>query len=256
MQCVTAERGLSAHEARKRLERWGPNALPQSKRTPIWRVFLKQFQSPLIYILIVAAALAAVLGKREDACVILLVVTINAIIGALQEGRAERSMELLVRLAALKAAVLRDGCEQIVEARELVPGDVLLLSAGDAVGADARLLKVAALETAEAALTGESLPTIKAVDPLPADTLLADRCNMVFSGTYVVAGRGRAVVVGTGLSTEVGKIAQLTVTAEPPKTPLELRLAQFGRGLVIAAFVLFAVVMGFGTLRGIPLGKR
>ena len=161
-------------------------------------------------------------------------------------------MEALRRLSALQVRVLRDGLEQSIAARDLVPGDVLLLAAGDAVGADARLLEAAALEAAEAALTGESMPVTKQVDALPADTLLADRTNMVFSSTHITAGRGKALVIATGQATEVGQIARLTATAEEPKTPMELRLAQFGRYLVAASVVLCAAVMGGGLLRGLP----
>ncbi len=245
--------GLSADEVRQRLERHGPNTLPQESRNPLWRVFLHQFQSPLIYILFAAAVLAFALGKHEDSWVILIVVLVNAIIGAFQEGRAERSMESLRKLSALRVRVLRDGGEQSIEAAGLVPGDVMLLAAGDAVAADARLLDARVLEVAEAALTGESLPVLKQIEPLPDDTLLADRKNMVYSGTHITAGRGKANVVATGLNTEVGKIASLTASAQAPKTPLELRMEQLGRTLVMAAMFLFVLVIAAGFLRGMPM---
>ena len=155
-QRVDAQHGLTGAAAAARLQQFGPNALPETQRKPMWRVFLAQFQSPLIYLLLVAAVLAFALGKREDAAVILIVVLINSIIGAFQEGRAERSMESLRKLSALKVHVRRDERDQEIAACELVPGDVLLLAAGDAVGADARLVETAALECAEAALTGEA----------------------------------------------------------------------------------------------------
>jgi magnesium-transporting ATPase (P-type) len=252
---ITAARGMDHAEAGRRLAEHGPNALPETKHRPLWRVFLRQFASPLIYILFVAAVIAFAMGHRGDAVVILIVVFLNAVIGTVQEDRAERSMESLRRLSALKVRVRREGREESIEARDLVPGDILLLAAGDAVGADARLLEAAALETAEAALTGESLPVAKHPEPLPEDTSLADRRNMVYSGTHIAAGRGTAVVVATGLSTEVGKIARLTATAEDPKTPLELRIQQFGRYLVGAAIVLFGVVIAFGLLRSLPFGE-
>ena len=148
-------RGLSAAEARRRLDAEGPNALPEPPPRPWWRIVARQFKSPLIYILFVAAVLALALGHRGDAGVILAVVFVNAIIGSLQEGRAERSMAALRRLAALHVRVLRDGHEAVIEARDLVRGDVVLLSAGDAVAADARLVEEAQLQVAEAALTGE-----------------------------------------------------------------------------------------------------
>ncbi len=244
--------GLSSPAAAQRSAEHGPNALPEPPARSVLVVFLRQFKSPLIYILFIAAALAASMGHWGDAAVILAVVVVNALVGAYQEGRAERSMAALRRLSTLQVRVLRDGQEQTLPARELVPGDILLLAAGDAVGADARLIDAAALAAAEAALTGESVPVSKRIDALPQATALADRRNMVFSGTYITAGRARAVVTATGTHTEVGGIARMTEGAEEPKTPLELRIAQFGRYLVGAALGLFVVVMVLGLLRGLP----
>jgi magnesium-transporting ATPase (P-type) len=249
---VNAAQGLARDEAARHLAEHGPNTLPEAKHRPLWRVFVRQFASPLIYILFVAAIIAFAMGHRSDSVVILIVVILNAVIGTFQEGRAERSMEALRRLSALKVRVLRGGKEEIIEAHDLVPGDLVLLSAGDAVGADARLLEAAALEAAEAALTGESLPVAKRAELLPEDTSLADRRNMVYSGTHIAAGRGKAVVVATGLATEVGKIAKLTSAAVDPMTPLELRIQQFGRYLVGAAIGLFTIVITVGLLRGLP----
>ncbi|HUF62224.1 MAG TPA: HAD-IC family P-type ATPase [Verrucomicrobiales bacterium] len=250
-----SESGLSSAEAGARLAHYGPNELPEAKHRALWKLFAAQFASPLIYILFVAAVIAFVMGHASDAAVILVVVLINAIIGAVQEGRAEHSMTALRKMSSLKVRVVRDGAESIIEARDLAPGDIVLVAAGDAVGADARLLEAAALETTEAALTGESLPVLKDIDPLPEDAGLGDRKNMIYSGTHLTAGRGRAVIVATGLHTEVGKIARLTATATDPKTPLEQRLHQFGRWLVKAAIVLFTLVIAFGLLRGIPFDE-
>lgn len=247
--------GLSSQACAQRLADLGPNAVAQAPVDSPWLLFVHQFRSPLIYILFVAAALAAALGHWADALVILGVVLANALIGALQEGRAERSMAALRRLSELHSRVLRDGREQQVAARELVPGDVLLLAAGDAVGADARLLEASSLAAAEAALTGESVPVGKRIDTLPEATVLGDRRNMVYSGTYITAGRARAVVTTIGEHTEVGAIARLTRQAREPRTPLELRLAGFGRQLVVGALALFAGVMVFGLLRGLPLAE-
>ncbi len=247
--------GLSMDQVARRLAEHGPNTLPEAERRSLWGVLLSQFASPLIYILFVAAVIALAMGHRGDSVVILIVVLINAVIGTVQEGRAERSMEALRHLSALKVRVLRGGKEETIEAHNLVPGDVMLMAAGDAVGADARLLEAVALEAAEAALTGESLPVAKNPEPLPEGTPLADRRNMVYSGTHITAGRGRAVVVETGLSTEVGKIATLIAAAPDPKTPLEQRIRQFGHYLVGAAIALFVLVMAVGLLRGLPLAE-
>jgi len=245
--------GLSAPEVHQRRAREGANALPEPPRRSALAVFARQFRSPLIYILFAAAVLAIALSHYGDAVVILAVVLVNALTGTFQEGRAERSMASLRQLSALHVRVLRDGQEALIKARELVPGDVLLLAAGDAIGADARLIEETRLQVAEAALTGESVPVSKAVAALSEGTGLADRRNMVFSGTYVSAGRARAVVVAIGTHTEVGRIAGLTETATDPQTPLEQRIAQFGHWLVAAALVLFVAVVALGMFRALPL---
>ena len=245
--------GLSADDVESRRAREGPNALPEAQRRSLLAMFTRQFKSPLIYILFAAAVLAVAMAHYGDAVVILAVVLVNAVVGTFQEGRAERSMASLRRLAALRVRVLRDGQEAMIEARELVPGDVLLLAAGDAVGADARLIEEAQLQVAEAALTGESVPVRKKIAPLSEATGLADRRNMLFSGTYATAGRARAVVVATGSHTEVGRIAHLTESADEPKTPLEQRLEQFGRKLVTVALLLFVTVVALGLMRKMAL---
>ncbi len=250
---VDAARGLTAAEVARRRAEHGPNALPEPPPRPLWRTFARQFKSPLIYILFVAALLAVALGHHGDAAVILAVVVVNAAIGTFQEGRAERSMAALRQLSALHVRVLRDGAEQVLEAHELVPGDVVLLAAGDAVAADTRLLEQVQLQLAEAALTGESVPVAKSVAAVPEATGLADRHDMVYSGTHVTAGRARALVVAIGVHTEVGRIAGLTERAEEPKTPLEQRLAAFGRALVAAALGLFVLVVLLGLWRALPL---
>src|SRR3989338_4155290 len=255
--CLNAspERGLSQEEASRRLKESGPNALPDSKHRTLFSIVLHQFLSPLIYLLLGAAAVAFFIGEGRDALVILVVVILNAIIGAIQEGRAEHSLEALRKLSILKSRVLRGGQEEILEASLIVPGDIVLLAAGDAIPADARALDGAALAVAEAALTGESVPVTKATSSLPKDTLLADRRNMLYAGTHVTAGRTRALVVTTGTSNEIGKIAAMASTAIQPKTQLELRIHQFGRYLVVLALVVFALVMGIGLLRGISLSE-
>ncbi len=250
---VDVARGLDPDQVQHRLSKDGPNALPEAPPRPAWKTFARQFRSPLIYILIAAAVLAVALGHQGDAAVILAVVAVNALIGSFQEGRAERSMAALRRMSALRVRVRREAREQMVEARDLVPSDLLVLAAGDAVAADARLVEAAQLQVAEAALTGESVPVSKSLSPVPEATGLADRHNMVYSGTHVTAGRALAVVVATGMHTEVGRIAGLTERAEEPRTPLEHRLERFGRALVGAALGLFVVVVLLGLWRELPL---
>jgi magnesium-transporting ATPase (P-type) len=245
-----AETGLATDEVARRLVRFGANALPEATSRSLISVFLGQFKSPLIYLLFGAAGVALLLGHHSDASVIFTVVLLNAVVGAIQEGRAERALDALRKLALHKARVVRDGREHIIEARQVVPGDLLVLDAGDAVAADARLLHGAALQIAEAALTGESVPVAKDLPPLALDTPLADRRNMVFAGTHVTAGRARAVVVATGPATEIGHIAALAGSAEQPKTPLERRIAQFGRYIIVAAAAVFVVVNAIGLVRG------
>jgi len=247
--------GLSHNEALERLKRFGPNELPQPKTRTLSSIFLHQFLSPLIYILLAAAGIAFFIGEARDSVIILIVVILNAIVGAYQEGRAEQSLEALRRLSKLKTRLLRGGQEQIIEAGRIVPGDVLVLSAGDAVPADARLVEASTIAVAEAALTGESLPVFKSIAKLAENTPLADRQNMVFAGTHVTAGRGLAVVTATGVENEIGKIAHLATTTLQPKTQLELRIQQFGRYLILAAIVIFFVVIGLGLLRGIPMAQ-
>jgi magnesium-transporting ATPase (P-type) len=247
---ATVSSGLASREAASRLTSFGPNALPERQATSLATLFFHQFKSPLIYLLLGASVLAFALGERGDALVILAVVFLNSVIGTIHEGRAERSLESLKRLARQQVRVRRGGREALIEARELVPGDLLLLSAGDAVGADARVLASFDLQVAEAALTGESLPVGKQVEPVALDTLLADRRSMVYSGTHVTAGRAEALVVATGQSTEVGRIARLTSESLEPKTPLEQKVVRFGRAIMIAAALIFVLVIGLGLLPG------
>ncbi len=249
------EYGLAYEVAREHLQQFGLNELPEPKRRTLLSIFLHQFLSPLIYLLLVAAAIAFFIGEARDSIVILVVLLLNALIGAYQEGRAEQSLEALRRLSKLKTRVLRGGQEQIIEASQIVPGDVLVLSSGDAVPADARLIEASTIAVAEAALTGESLPVIKSISKLADSTPLADRQNMIFAGTYITSGRGLAVVVATGIDNEIGKIAHLATTTIQPKTQLELRIQQFGRYLVVAAVSVFFLVIGLGFLRGIPFAQ-
>ncbi len=250
---VEAQTGLTEAEAIRRQAELGPNALPAAVRKAWWRVLLAQVQSPLIYLLVLAAAVSAALRELADAAVILGVVVLNALVGAFQEGRAERSMDSLRQQAVRSVRVTRDGVERTIPAADVVVGDLLLLDTGDAVAADGRLIEVSALEIDEAALTGESGAVRKQTDALPKDSVLGDRTNMVFSGTHVTAGRGRVLVQAIGAGTEVGQIARLTSEAVEPKTPMEVRLAALGRTLLIVAMGLFLAVMALGWARGMPL---
>lgn len=247
--------GLSQAEAEARLVQFGPNQLPEPKMRSVVAIFLNQFLSPLIYLLLVAAGIAFFMGEAGDALVILVVVVLNAVIGAVQEGRAEQSLVSLRRLSELKTRVLRDGQEQILKACDLVPGDILVLNSGDAIPADARLVEASAVMVAEAALTGESLPVVKSTGVLLESTPLSDRCNMVYAGTHMTAGRALAVVTATGSSNEIGKIAHLATTTAQPKTILEVRIQQLGHYLVWVAVILFALVMAIGFWRGIPFAR-
>jgi Ca2+-transporting ATPase len=247
------QRGLASEAIDELRKRFGANALPAVRQRSIAAMFLGQFRSPLIYLLFGAAAIALALGATQDAIVIFVVVLLNAIIGAYQEGRAEHALVALRRLSAQKARVVRAGAEQIVDARELVPGDVLLLAAGDAVTADARLTDGAALQIAEAALTGESVPVSKTTGAVAAESALADRTNMVYAGTHVTAGRARALVVAIGTATEIGQIAALAEGKPSQKTPLERRVESFGRYLMVVAVIIFGLFVVVGLARGVPI---
>lgn len=249
---VDPERGLENSEVTGRREESGWNTLPEARTRPLAMLFLGQFASPLIYLLLAAAIIALVMGDRRDAIVILGVLIMNSLIGTFQEGRAERTMDALRRLTLARARVIRNGVEQEITARELLPGDLLVLSAGDRIGADARVIQSASLSTDESALTGESLPVFKQADGLPPATSLAERHNMLYSGTHVATGRGRALIVATGIKSELGKIATLATSTIEPKTPLEERITLFGRSLALASGLIFLVILGFGMARGLP----
>ncbi|WP_197076510.1 HAD-IC family P-type ATPase [Luteimonas sp. FCS-9] len=243
--------GLDATDAAERLRRHGPNALPSPARVPAWRRFLRHFNDPLILFLLAAAAIALAVGHHVDAAVIVAVVTVNAIVGYVQEGRAEQALSALHSMLAPSARVLRDGTRRQVDVAELVPGDVLLLEAGDRVPADARLLRARGLRVDESVLTGESVPAEKSHAPVAAQADLAGRSSMLYSGTLVAAGQATALVVETGPATEIGRIGALLGQVETLTTPLLQQIARFGRRFttfaIVAAVVLFAFAV---TMRG------
>src|SRR5438094_3289667 len=241
---ASAPLGITSREASERLSRFGRNELVQTARVSPLRILLSQFVDVLVIVLIIAAIISAALGVLQgqnedlyDAVLIIVIVIMNAILGFVQEYRAERSLEALKSLAAPKAHVLREGGIVAVPSRELVPGDVVVLSAGDRVPADARLCHVVGLRVNEASLTGESLPVSKAVEPLPRDPFLGDRKNMVFMGTAVDGGRGKAVIVETGMATQLGKIAGLVQQETKEETPLQRQLDRLGRQIGIAVLL-------------------
>jgi P-type Ca2+ transporter type 2C len=243
--------GLSNKEAARRLAAYGPNELEAADVIAPWQILLAQFKNVLILILLVAVGLSAVLGHATEAAVISVIVVFAAVLGFVQEYRAERAIEALRQMAAPNATVVRDGKEDDVPARELVPGDVVLLRAGDRASADARLSEVVALQVEESSLTGESLPVEKQTTALVGEELqLGDRTNMVYAGTTVTYGKGRGVVVATGMETEFGGIARMLQTIERGKTPLQLSLDRVGMLLARTAFVLVVAVVGLGLLRG------
>lgn len=239
----TSRVGLSSEEARRRLEEFGPNELEEARRRGPLGVFVDQFKSVLVALLIFAAAFSLLIREHVDAAAITAILVVNAVLGTVQEYRAERALEALKRLAAPKATVIRDGVRVKVSSREVVPGDIIVLHAGDRVPADARLLESFNLRVDESVLTGESVPVEKLADiALDEETPLPERRNMVYSSTVISYGRGTAVVVGTGMSTEIGRIAALVQVEEKEETPLQRRLDSFGKKLGVFILLLTALV--------------
>jgi Ca2+-transporting ATPase len=247
--------GLPQERAAARLAGYGPNEIREAKPKSPWRIFAAQFADFMIVVLLAAAVVAGALGEPEDTVAIAAIVVLNAVVGFVQEYRAERALAALRQMAALQARVVRGGEALTIPACDLVPGDVVLLEAGNAVPADLRLAEAAQLRIDEAALTGESHPVEKHPRPLdPARELaLGDRTNMAFKGTLVAYGRGRGVVVATGMHTQLGQIAGLLEQQPETKTPLQRRLAHFGKYLALAALGICAVIFAVGLLRGEPL---
>ena len=240
--------GLTRQEALARLEEHGPNSLPEGVRESALSRLLRQFQDPMIYVLLGAAVLTTVLGEVVDTIVILSVVVINAVIGFVQEGKAEDALEGIREMLSLDAQVRREGTWQTVPAEDLVPGDVVRLSSGDKVPADLRLTSTANLRVEESALTGESVPVDKDAAPVAADSGIGDRTSMAFSGTVVAAGSGTGVVTATGADTEIGHITTMLEDVESLETPLTRQMTSFGKKLSLAVVVLALVMFGLGAL--------
>jgi P-type Ca2+ transporter type 2C len=245
--------GLSSAEVARRLLLCGPNELQAARRVSPWTILAEQFKNLLILILLGATILSLVLGHGVEALAILAIVLFAIVLGFLQEYRAERAIDALRRMAAPTATVMRDGQEHQVPARDLVPGDVVLLRSGDRVPADLRLVEAVNLQVEEASLTGESVPVEKHTDPLvDPDLPLGDRRNMAYAGTAATYGRGRGVVVATGMQTEFGRIARMLQDVETGRTPLQENLDKVGRVLARAAFVVVAIIVALGLFRGQP----
>jgi magnesium-transporting ATPase (P-type) len=242
--------GLSAEEVKRRQAELGLNQMTARRGTPAWLKFLQQFNQALVYILLAATVVSALLGEWVDAGVIFGVVLINAIVGFIEEAKAEKAIEALARMVRTEATVRRDGGKQRVPSAELVPGDVVLLQSGDSVPADLRFLEVRSLQVEEAALTGESVPTQKQVEALPADTVLGDRKNLAFAGTLVTYGQAGGLVVATGDRTEMGRIARMIHEAVDLSTPLTRKIAEFSRLLLYVILGLAALTFLVGLLRG------
>lgn len=252
-QLNSAETGLSAKEADARLAKYGPNEIQAAHRISPWEILFEQFKNVLILILLGATAISFFLGHGVESIVIAIIVLFAVGLGFIQEYRAERAIDALRQMAAPTATVLRDGIDVKVPAREVVPGDVVILHTGDRIPADGRIIESINLQIEEAALTGESVPVEKHTDALPTQEMpVGDRKNMVYAGTAATYGRGRALIVATGMQTEFGKIAQLLQTVETSRTPLQQNLDKVGSTLARAAFIVVAIIVAFGLLRGQP----
>ncbi|OUN41883.1 cation-translocating P-type ATPase [Enorma massiliensis] len=258
-QSTSADAGLSTAEAQTRQAKFGPNKLKEEEKTPLWIRFFQQMADPMVIMLIVAAVISAVTGMIQgesewaDVIIIMAVVIINSALGVIQEAKSEEALAALQEMSAAQSKVIRDGKQISLHSSELVPGDIVLLEAGDAVPADCRVLESASMKIEEAALTGESVPVEKHTDPIALDGAddvpLGDRKNMCYMGSTVVYGRGRAVVCGTGMNTEMGKIAGALNDAKEELTPLQVKLAELSKILTVLVIVICVVVFAVDVLR-------
>jgi len=242
----TAESGLTTPQVQERFAQYGLNSLPQSAKSSVLLRFLKHFHNLLIYVLLAAAAITMALGHWVDTGVILAVIVANALIGFLQEGKAEKSMDAIRHMLAPHANVMRDGTRQVIEGDHLVPGDIVLIEAGDKVPADLRMLKAHGLLAQEAVLTGESMPVEKGTDAVAQNISIGDRSSMAFSGTLVASGQGTGVVVATGARTEIGRVSGLLSEVQTITTPLVAQMAVFARWLTVLILLIAALIFTFG----------
>src|SRR5215831_1647322 len=241
-----AQSGLTAGEVSRRLEEYGRNQLPEGRRRGALMRFLSQFHNVLIYVLLVAGFVKLMLNLWLDASVILGVVVINALLGFLQEGKAEKALDSIRNMLSPEARTLRDGEPRMIPSEELVPGDIVLLESGDKVPADLRLIDIKNLRTEEAALTGESVPIDKSTDPVAEKATVGDRKGMAFSGTLVASGRGTGVVVATGADTELGRINQMMTTVSALETPLLRQIKKLGYSITVVIGLVTIIVFAYG----------
>ncbi len=246
----STEQGLTSSEASARLARYGSNELEKKEKKPTWFLFLNQFKDFMILVLIAAAIISGFAGDLTDTIIILIIVIINAVVGFIQEYRAEKAMDALKQMSSLQAEVLRDGNPIKITSSMLVPGDVVLLEAGNAIPADLRLIESHSLRIDESALTGESVPVDKNTEELKDENLtMGDRINQAYKGTLITHGRGKGLVVLTGMNTEIGKIARM-LQEDDPTTPLQKRMTDFGKKLSYIILFICALLFGIGMLRG------
>ena len=254
----TGSEGLGSAEAEQRLIKDGKNKLAGAKKESIFHMFLRQLADPMIIILIAAAVISAIIAVTQDesfadVIIIGIVVILNAVLGVYQENKAEEAIEALQQMTAATSKVIRDGVLRVVRSEDIVAGDILVLEAGDSVPADARIIECASLKVEESALTGESVPANKTDKILSSgehgDVPLGDRSNMVYMGTTVVYGRGKAVVTATGMNTEMGRIADVIANAEDGKTPLQMKLAELSKVLTFLVIGISAVIFAVSAIK-------
>src|SRR6516165_6650660 len=243
---TNGEKGLDATEASARLRKYGPNRLPEGKKRGPFMRFLAQFNNILVYVLLGAGFTKLMLSLWVDAGIIFGVVVLNALLGFIQEGKAEKALDSIRNMLSAEARTVRGGETRMSPAEQLVPGDVVILESGDKIPADLRPVDAKNLRTEEAALTGESVPADKGTDVVPASATVGDRENMAFSGTMVVSGRAIGVVVATGSDTELGRINQLLASVSPLETPLLRQIKTFGYGITAAIGVISVLIFAYG----------